>query len=500
LTGLEITSLAPSSNISAPFVDEKAVIARTTAFGSREMISFVASIPSIPGMTMSMSTRSGCLSKNISIALRPSAASMTSVIRTGLPSLMRLVSLSASMVLRTYLTNSAGTSRSTASITYDDYRSMPVLEQPFYIARTQINRLQHSPSRRRTLAGHEVVGMVRSSIKVLVIISDNERRGRILDLMARSPMVRLEAQTSTTLEGGMAMASSGIFEAALIDLDLPDCQGLDALARFKERVPRLPLTLLTEGPDRAWMEKALQMGAQNQVVMWHFDEVSLPSFLECAMERKLVEEMNKTLKVVNSILRHDVLNHLTVIGGSLEVYKMKKDEKFLASATNAVDRSVDLIKKMKEVEMVISPKEMKMVDLRQVIDEVVRKHPGSKIGFEVEGQGEVLADDALVSVFDNIVNNAILHSGSDVVRIVISKGREEGYCEVRISDQGVGIPNEVKPKIWQEGYKYGKSGQSGLGLFIVKKVMERYGGLAYVEDNRPKGTTFVLRLRCEKAP
>jgi len=342
--------------------------------------------------------------------------------------------------------------------------------------------------------------MIRSSINVLVIISDNERRERILDLMARSPMVRLEARSACTLEEGMAMASSGIFETALLDLELPDCQGLEALARFKDRVPRIPLTVLTDGADRARMEKAIQLGVQNHIVMWHFDEVSLPSFLECAMERKVVEEMNKTLKVVNSILRHDVLNNLTVIGGSIEIFRMKKDEKFLASATNAVDRSVELIKKMREVEMVISPKEMKLMDLRQVIDEVVRKHAASKTRFEVDGQGMVLADDALVSVFDNILNNAILHSGSEVVRIAISKGRDEDQCEVRISDQGVGIPNDVKPKIWQEGYKYGKSGQSGLGLFIVKKVMERYGGLAYVEDNQPKGTTFVLRLRCEHGP
>ncbi|MDD1770091.1 MAG: ATP-binding protein, partial [Methanomassiliicoccales archaeon] len=80
-----------------------------------------------------------------------------------------------------------------------------------------------------------------------------------------------------------------------------------------------------------------------------------------------------------------------------------------------------------------------------------------------------------------------------IVRIKIQPGAE-GEQEVRIADEGIGIPDDVKPKIWQEGYKHGKGGQSGLGLYIVKKVMERYGGTATVEDNKPKGTVFVLKF------
>jgi signal transduction histidine kinase len=98
-------------------------------------------------------------------------------------------------------------------------------------------------------------------------------------------------------------------------------------------------------------------------------------------------------------------------------------------------------------------------------------------------------------VFDNIINNAIVHSGSLIMNIAIKPGvGEGGITEIRLADEGIGIPNEVKPKIWQEGFRYGKSGQSGLGLFIVKKVLERYGGTITVEDNQPKGTVFVVRL------
>ena len=336
--------------------------------------------------------------------------------------------------------------------------------------------------------------MSRGTIKVLLIVANRERRDRVLDILTRSPKIRFEIAYVPKLEEGIIKASQSLYDCALMDLDLPDCAGLDALGRFKEKVPRIPMTILTDGSDQVRMEKSIQMGAQNHAIMWHFDEISLPGIIEFAIDKRNMEEMNKTLKVVNSILRHDILNNLTVIGGSLEIYKMKKDEKFLSSATNAVDRSVDIIKKMKEVEVVISPKEMKMMNLRATVDDVVRKFIGYKMRFDVRGEGYVLADDALGSVFENIINNAINHSGSDFMTISIAP-QNDGFCEVRIADQGVGIPTDVKPKIWQEGYKYGKSGQSGLGLFIVKKVVERYGGTITVEDNQPKGTAFLMRLR-----
>lgn len=337
--------------------------------------------------------------------------------------------------------------------------------------------------------------MSRGTIKVLLIVANRERRDKVLDILTRSSRVRFEIAQASKLEDGISKASLSMYDCVLMDLDLPDCAGLDALGRFKEKVPRAPITILTDGNDQVRIEKSIQMGAQNHAIMWHFDEVTLPGIIEWAIDKRNMEEMNKTLKVVNSILRHDILNNLTVIGGSLEIYRMKKDEKFLASATNAVDRSVDIIRKMKEVEVVISPKEMKMMNLRATVDEVVRKFIGHKMRFEVRGEGYVLADDALGSVFENIINNAINHSGSDVMAISIAP-QNDGFCEVRIADQGVGIPNDVKPKIWQEGFKYGKSGQSGLGLFIVKKVVERYGGTIAVEDNKPKGTAFLMRLRC----
>ncbi len=141
--------------------------------------------------------------------------------------------------------------------------------------------------------------------------------------------------------------------------------------------------------------------------------------------------------------------------------------------------------------MIVSPRQLKSINIRPVVEAVLAKYGDKGIKFEVKGDAAAIADEALSSVLDNIVNNAVLHSKSPVLRISID-ALPEDRAEVRIADEGVGIPAEVRPKIWQEGYKYGSAGQSGLGLYIVKKVMERYEGSVAVEDNKPQGVAFVL--------
>ncbi|MCS7130178.1 MAG: ATP-binding protein [Archaeoglobaceae archaeon] len=62
---------------------------------------------------------------------------------------------------------------------------------------------------------------------------------------------------------------------------------------------------------------------------------------------------------------------------------------------------------------------------------------------------------------------------------------------VRIADNGVGIPGEIKSKIFESGYS--RRG-GGLGLFLVKKIVEMFKGRVIVKDNVPRGAIFEIRL------
>jgi signal transduction histidine kinase len=134
----------------------------------------------------------------------------------------------------------------------------------------------------------------------------------------------------------------------------------------------------------------------------------------------------------------------------------------------------------------------------------------------VAGMGELRGDpERLRQVFLNLVENAIKFtpaSGSVTLRTRMvaeaGDGEEEGlsllaptrsHLEVRVEDTGIGIPAREREKVFDPFYQVDSSstreyGGTGLGLSIVKRLVEAHSGSIRIEDNPPRGTTFVVSL------
>ncbi|MEA2038553.1 MAG: ATP-binding protein [Thermodesulfobacteriota bacterium] len=244
------------------------------------------------------------------------------------------------------------------------------------------------------------------------------------------------------------------------------------------------------------------MYSDERIIGWRENNIyKLPSGEVVAIydditDRKQAEEElevhREHLKLINQILRHDILNDLTAVKSALRLYESSNDEEFLKEASKYVDRGAGTIKRMRELESIISShKDLEFYDIKDVIRKVIENY--GSIEFTIKGKCQVLANGAINSVIDNITSNAVVHGKTDRIDITIDK--QEDLCEVRIADYGIGIPDEMKDKIFEEDFKYGETGHTGLGLHIVKKAMENYGGSVYVEDNTPQGAVFVLRLK-----
>jgi signal transduction histidine kinase len=132
------------------------------------------------------------------------------------------------------------------------------------------------------------------------------------------------------------------------------------------------------------------------------------------------------------------------------------------------------------------------------VKEIIEKIAGTdiKMDISIDGHCKVLADNALSSVFENIIKNAIAHGKANKMRITMEPSGK--YCHISIEDNGTGISDEIKTKIFKEGFTEGGDSNSGLGLYISKKVIERYGGHIAVKDNTPHGAKFILDIPSTK--
>ncbi|WP_330999871.1 PAS domain S-box protein [Archaeoglobus neptunius] len=268
----------------------------------------------------------------------------------------------------------------------------------------------------------------------------------------------------------------------------------------REGVREHAIKMLRGETDRPYRFRALSKGGD---VRWLYGTVvpieykgkkAVLSFdvdiTELEAERKKLEELTEMLELINRTLRHDVLNALTSSLGYLETAIETGQLEYAEKSLESVERAVDIVRNMRAFESAVKKGELKCISVDEIIEDVVRDFD---VPVKVNGRCMALADEGLRSVVENIVQNAKIHSGTD--RIDITVNEYDDYCEIRVADYGRGIPDEIKDRVFEEGFKYGETAQTGLGLFIVRKIIERYGGKIWVEDNKPKGSVFVIRLK-----
>jgi PAS domain S-box-containing protein len=148
----------------------------------------------------------------------------------------------------------------------------------------------------------------------------------------------------------------------------------------------------------------------------------------------------------------------------------------------------------------VEPRPMNLHELtRQVVEEVQLAHPHRRIVLEQSGDGRGEWDgDRLAQLITNLVNNALTYSEEHCAVRVRTRGRRE-VVALSVHNTGAPIPAELLPRLFQP-LKRGESTDArgthsiGLGLFIVKHIVEAHGGNICVHSTLANGTTFTVRL------
>jgi light-regulated signal transduction histidine kinase (bacteriophytochrome) len=345
------------------------------------------------------------------------------------------------------------------------------------------------------------------------------------------PASTFELDHSTTLADALDhLEEDKGYDVVLLDLGLPDSQGLDTLLKAREQAPHLPIVILTGFDDEERSLQALQLGAQDYLFKGDLNSRPLVRAIRYAIERHQIEdrlrlavdELESRTAEMESFtysVSHDLKEPLRTLEAFsrflLEDYASVLDEQgsdYLTRLANASARLKDMIEELLMLSRLgRRPHEVERVSVRDVVDGIIAanlftiEERGAEV--IVEGQlPDVMADLTRVEqIFGNLIGNGLKFNRNNYpqVRIGVTESKD-GWATFRIQDNGIGIAAEYHDRIFgifqrlhmREDYE-----GTGAGLAIVKRAVEALGGRVWLESAPGSGSTFYVRMPlCEERP
>lgn len=303
------------------------------------------------------------------------------------------------------------------------------------------------------------------------------------------------------------------FDVILLDLNLPDSEGLDTFTQMRSNCLGVPIIVLTGSDDEELAMKALKHGAQDYLVKGDIDGRTLARSIQYAIERgrimaeredfvaTLTHDLKGPLLGANRILgllikgdlgsltgdQTDLLSRLSesndtlleMISNLLEVYRYEKDIHTIAFAHTNLVNLVNSC--MNEVTHLARERS---IEIRRVVAN------GDDIS--------IMADASSISrVVRNLLDNALKFTpkgGTVTVRV----SKHEQRVRLAVEDTGPGIPEEDRTYLFERFYR-GSMGRSysrstGLGLYLCRQIVQLHNGTITCDPKGSNGSVFVLEF------
>jgi PAS domain S-box-containing protein len=225
-------------------------------------------------------------------------------------------------------------------------------------------------------------------------------------------------------------------------------------------------------------------------------------------ERALSTERDQ-YALLNQIVRHDIRNDAAVVrgwGAQLADDVSPENAEALDRIMDAATHTLELTEAVRDLATVVSTDDptLEPVALADILDKEFRRvrsnfdYQSDSLSLRVDGSipdVEVLATPLLSSVFTNLLDNAVFHNDAEAVRITVAVDAGPETVRVHIADNGPGIPDDRKDEVFDQGEQGLESSGSGLGLYLVDQLVERFGGDVRLSDNDPRGTVVTVELQ-----
>jgi signal transduction histidine kinase len=296
-------------------------------------------------------------------------------------------------------------------------------------------------------------------------------------------------------------------DLVVTDYLMPAMNGLDLLAAIRRSQPDLPVILMTAYAQTSLVIKALRNRCDSFIEK-PFNLDQLVAEIEKIKRHLLENTKTSDLHQLLPRLVHQINNPLMAISGFAELIRLNGgNSALLQRYAEKILTAVEQIGRINKDIMNAGWTEegtFKPVEIDVLLDDCLEMFKGLFIlkGIQVKkkipvhGQ-RVLGDQfGLEQVFKNLVLNAVDAMDGLIdktLTIIVTPPDNPAYVEVAIEDRGCGIREEFMARIF-EPYFTNKRNGNGLGLEIIKNIVEKHGGKVLVESRVGSGSTFIVRL------
>jgi two-component system, cell cycle sensor histidine kinase and response regulator CckA len=358
-------------------------------------------------------------------------------------------------------------------------------------------------------------------VSILLIEDNPGDRRLILEMLADAGSVIFDVHHADRLRTALEFLGQNGTDLVLLDLGLPDSQGLETLRQVHARASEIPIVVLTGLNDEMVGVRAINEGAQDYLIKGQVDTQLLKRTIRYAIERKQAEDRERRLQLQLSAsnrlaslglmvegIAHEINNPLASVIGFAQMLSYEELPESVREDVKTIEESAQRVSDIMNNLLAFARQhklERKYVNINDTITTALEMREGPRQGSDITVNAKLdpalpstMADaDLLQQAFLNLIINAetemkLAHGRGT---LEIRTGLINDSIQVAFVDDGPGIPEANLVHLFDPFFSTRGVGQGrGLGLSVCYGIITDHNGRIEVKSRTGKGSVFNVEL------